>query len=176
MVAEPPSDWEIPMMYRHCRYDVGLEYFPGRLVTYWCMDADMVKVIEAVTEVLVMKEKKPDEFAGNIIIRPSADTSRDPGPEYNGSKCEEDSDDNRSRRNRRLQSVGGDHPNARHPSDHYNSAEQLKKQEDFRRAQAQLEDATMVGECCPCMASFHAYFPPFKCTVCSKCTGWDSGE
>jgi hypothetical protein len=108
VVAEPPSDWEIPMMYRRGRYDVGLD-LDGR-VTFWSTEVDLVKVIEAVTEVLVLKEKSPDEFPGNIIIRPSADIGRDSGPEYNGSKCEEDSSDRSSSGDRHLQSVGGGQP------------------------------------------------------------------
>lgn len=103
---EPSSDWEIPMLYRRCRYDVGLEN--DSHVVFWSMDVDLVKVTEAVTELLIMKEKEADAFKGNIVIRPSADVSRSDRPDYNGGQCEEDSDDGGGRRHGHLQSVGRD--------------------------------------------------------------------
>jgi hypothetical protein len=54
-----------------------------------------------------MKEKQPDEFEGDIVIRPSTPAV---AIDYHGGQCEEDSDDGRPRGKRHLQSVGRNQP------------------------------------------------------------------
>lgn len=109
-MSEPPLGWEIPELYKKARYDVGLinpHNDGSRTEVWWSSNIDMVKVIEAVTELLVMKETDPIAFAGNIVIRPASEIIIQRRT-YNGGECEEDSNDSSGNSNRHLQSVGGD--------------------------------------------------------------------
>jgi hypothetical protein len=96
-------------MLKLLRYDVGLvsDYPDGsHAEVWWSTDVDMLKVSQAVIELLVMKEKDPIAFTGNIVIRPTEST---PVP-YHGRECEEDIVDGSGRVVGRLPTSGRDEP------------------------------------------------------------------
>jgi hypothetical protein len=120
---------------------------------------------------------KPDEFAGNIVIRPSADVSRDDPPAYHGAKCEEDTADGGGRVVGNLSPVGRVEPEL--SSDYDISGYRIEPQQ--LKAQKQLEEGMMPGECCGHSAFIHSKVRPFICRswidgVSCLCKGWDSGE
>jgi hypothetical protein len=123
----------------------------------WTSDVDLKDAHDAVLEIMIMAVKD-EAFRGDIIVRPTYPEDR---PTYNGAKCEEDGADGSSGVERHLQVVGG----AGRPT------------EGPTRAQRQLEDQGMRGECCGHRAYQHSRVPPFICRICTfGCIGWDSGE
>jgi hypothetical protein len=63
----------------------------------------MVRATEAVTEMLIMKEKAPDAFAGDVVIRP---TEPIVVRRFQYGQCKADGADSGSGGQRHLQSVG----------------------------------------------------------------------
>ena len=121
----------------------------------WAVDVSRKKVIDAVQELLVMKEKdQHGTFDGDIIIRPANLEN----PDY--PKCEED---------------GAISYNGSGGSVSVLRTAGAGSNRDHNRAQRQLEDQSMIGECCGHTAMRHSIHSPFPCRECA-CARWDSGE
>lgn len=99
-------------MKRKFRYDVGLIKIhedKSKSEVWWAIDVDLVRANEAAFEMMIMKEKDPNVYSGEIVIRDSQPILPPYRP-YHGAKCEEDSSDSSASSDRHLQSVGGDQP------------------------------------------------------------------
>jgi hypothetical protein len=151
---------EIPDLSSMQRYDVLLynrSHGETLFDVGWGIDVDRKRAIDAVQELLILKEKDSNgNFAGDIVVRPVHH-----GPIPNYPKCQEDS-------TLSSNGVGGSVSVLR--------TVRTTSSIDYQRAQRQLEDQSLIGECCGCTAMRHSIHPPFPCRDCGDCQRWDSGE
>jgi len=166
---------DIPELNSKARYDIRLlNVNKDETLTdvTWTQGVDYRRLLDAVLELIVMKERNAEAFAGDIII--SAAGSRDPMPRYR--RLQESSSDSSSPVLRSVPSIGEDATEQRPGHDHYWGQKQTIEAERLRRTQAELENVNWQCDNCSHIAGRHSNVAPFRCIVDGcDCFTW-SGE